>query len=178
MAEPITAARPYARAAFETARERNEVAQWSQALAALAALVSAPEAGRLINDPHCSKAQTGERIVEILGDVLNPHGRNFVRLLAVNQRLNLANEVAALFEQYRADAECISVVEIVSAQDLGETQRDALCRAVERRTGRKAEAAFRTDETLLGGAVVRIGDLVVDGSLKTKLEKLSQTLIH
>ncbi len=178
MAEPITAARPYARAAFEIARECNEVAPWSQALAVLAEFVAAPKAGRLINDPHRSKAQTGERIVEILGDVLNPQVQNFVRLLAANQRLSLARDVAALFEQYRADAERISVVEIVSAQDLSDAQRDALCRAVERRTGRRTEAAFRTDETLLGGAVVRIGDLVVDGSLKTKLERLSQTLTH
>ncbi len=178
MSEPVTAARPYARAAFEVAHERGGAAQWSQMLAALATVVADPAVGRLIGNPRYSTAQVADFIVAVLGDALDKERRNFVRLLAANRRLRLARDVAALFEQYRADDEHSSVAEIVSARALSDAQRDALCRAIKRYTGREVTATCRTDETLLGGAVVRIGDFVVDGSLRTKLEKLSQTLAH
>ena len=176
MSALLTAARPYARAAFEVASENGAVEQWSRALSGLAAIVSDPVARRLLDDPRYSAGQVVDFIAGVLGDALDAERRNFVRLLVTNRRLGLACEVVKLFEQYCADAERSSVVEIVSAQPLGEAQRDALCRAVERHTGRKVIADCRTDETLLGGAVVRIGDFVADGSVKTRLQKLSQTL--
>ena len=178
MSELITAARPYARAAFEVARERDNVAQWSQTLSTLAEVVSDTVAEQLISDPRRSANQIADVIAGVLGDALNTERRNFVRLLATNRRLMLAHDIAALFERYCADAEQSSVVEIVSAQPLSEPQQGALCRAIERHTGRRVVADCRTDETLLGGAVVRIGDFVVDGSVRTKLQKLSQILAH
>ncbi len=178
MSELITAARPYARAAFEVAREDNATARWSQTLAVLAEVVSDPAAGQLITDPRRSTAQVADFITETLGDALDLHGRNFVHLLAANRRLMLARDIAALFGQYLADAEHSTAAEIISAQPLSDAQRNALCRAIERHTGRKVVATCRTDETLLGGAVIRIGDFVVDGSLRTRLEQLSQTLAH
>ena len=178
MSELITAARPYARAAFEVARENNETKQWLQALKGLSEVVCDPTVNRLIGDPRCSREQIGDFIIDALSDTLGEHSRNFVRLLVANQRLKLAADITALFEQYRADAENTSVVEIVSAYPLDEAQQVALCRAVERHTGRKTVATCRTDEQLLGGATIRIGDFVVDGSLRTKLEKLTHTLMH
>ena len=178
MSELVTAARPYARAAFEIACERNTTAQWSKTLAVLAEVVSDSNAVQLIGDPTRSAQQIADFIVEILGDTLDEYSCNFVRLLAVNRRLALASDIAALFEQYRGDAEQSSVAEIVSAQPLSDAQQDALCRAIEQRTGRKVIAKCRIDEALLGGATVRIGDFIIDGSLRTKLEKLSQTLAH
>ena len=178
MSELITAARPYARAAFDVAGECNTTSQWSQALEALATLTADPVAQRLIGNPRHSSAQIAECFIEVLGAALDQHGRNFVHLLAANRRLALAHDIAVLFERYRAEAEQSSVAEITSAQPLSDEQQAALCRAIEQRTGRKVAASYRIDEALIGGAVVRIGDFIVDGSIKTKLEKLSQTLAH
>ena len=178
MSELITAARPYARAAFEAASEHGAVEHWSDALDALAAAVANPDVERLIADPRRSAAEVADVMIALPGGARDERIHNFIRLLAENRRLRLAPDVAALFKRYRAEAERTSVVEITSAQSLDDAQRDALCRAIERRTGRKVEAECRTDETLLGGAVVRIDDFVVDGSVKTRLEQLSQTLAH
>lgn len=174
----ITAARPYARAAFATAREHDTIVPWSQALVALATVVSDPAAGRLTSDPRYSTRQISSFITDVLGKLLDSHMKNFIHLLSVNRRLVLASEIATLFERYHARDRHVSTIEIISAQPLEPTQQAALCRAVESRTGQKTSTTCRVSPELLGGAVVRIGDLVIDGSLKTRLEKLSQTLVH
>lgn len=160
------------------AREHNTIAPWSQTLAALAVAVSDPAAVRLIGDPHYPTQRISGFIGDVLGDLLDHHMKNFIRLLATNRRLRLAGEIETLFERYRARDQHISTIEIISAHPLEPSQQAALCRAVESRIGQKTAATCRVAPYLLGGAVVRIGDLVIDGSLKARLEKLSQTLIH
>ena len=180
MPELATAARPYARAAFESAKAHDALAQWSRALAALAAAVSDPSVRQLIGNPRHGAQQIAGAIIETLGGLLDmgPRLRNFVRLLAANRRLELATGIAALFECYCIEDRNTNVIEIVSARPLDESQQAALCNAVEARTGRKTTATCRVDTSLLGGASVRIDDLVIDGSLKTRLEKLSQVLVR
>ncbi len=178
MATLATAARPYARAAFESAKAHAALSQWSQALAALATAVSNDSVKRSIGNPRLGTQQIAAALIEALGDLLDQRLQNFVRLLASNRRLELVTDIAALFERYCVEDRNVSVVEIVSAQPLDAPQQAALCSAVEARTGRKTTATCRVDPSLLGGASVRIGDLVIDGSLKTRLEKLSQALIQ
>ena len=180
MPELVTAARPYARAALENARTHGTSDQWSQTLTGLAIVVSDPTARELIGSPRYSTRQISDVIIGILGNTLNEPMRNFVHLLTANRRLALAADIATLFERDRAKDQNICMIEIVSAYPLGDSEQAALCKAVEARTGHKAVATCRVDTNLLGGASVRVvdRDLVIDGSLKDKLEKLSQTLIH
>ena len=177
MSELATAARPYARAAFEFAEERAAVAPWSQALAALAAITADDAVARLTRDPRLAAARVADLINDALGDVLKapPSGHvcNFVRLLAANRRLVLAAPLAELFEEYRAAAERRVGAEIVSAFALDQAQRDSIRDALSRRMGKDVDVTCRVDASLLAGAVVRAGDWVIDGSLKSRLAELA-----
>ena len=180
MSELATAARPYARAAFEFADERAAVAQWSATLAALAAIVADETVARLVRDPRLSAPRVADLINGALGDVLDAppsaHVCNFVRLLADNRRLALAAPLAELFEEYRAAAEQRVSAEIVSAFALDQAQQDSIREALSRRLGKSVDVACRVDASLLAGAVVRAGDWVIDGSLKSRLAKLAAAI--
>ncbi len=178
MSELITAARPYARAAFEFAREHDTVERWSHSLAALAAAAADEAVGRLMHDPRYPAARVADWMVDVLGDLADEYARNFVRLLAVNRRLALAVPIAGLFETYRAEAEGRMHAEVVSAFALDPAQQDSIRAALARRMGKEVEMTCRIDSALLAGAIVRAGDLVMDGSLRGRLDKLSAGLAH
>lgn len=178
MAELTTAARPYARAAFETAQAHGRLAEWSQMLAFMAALARDPTLHALLDSPRLSTTQAGDLFISVCRDNVDEQGQNFIRLLAENRRLVLLPEVAVLFEQYRADAEGKIEAEIISAQEVEEAQLAAITRALKARLGREVTLKWRSDPSLLGGAVIRAGDLVIDGSIRGRLNKLSRVLIH
>ena len=177
MSELVTAARPYARAAFEFADEHDAVAPWSRALSALAAIATDDTVARLTRDPRLPTARVADLINDALGDVLGAppshHVRNFVRLLAENRRLALAAPLAELFEEYRAAAEQRVGAEIVSAFALDQARQDSIREALSRRMGKDVVVTCRVDASLLAGAVVRVGDWVIDGSLKSSLARLA-----
>ncbi len=177
MSELVTAARPYARAAFEFADEHGAIARWSGALAALAAIAVDETVARLVRDPRQPPAHVADLINGALGAVLDAppsdHVRNFVRLLAENRRLALAVPLAELFEEYRAAAEQRVGAEIISAFALDQAQQDSIREALSRRMGKDVDVTCRVDASLLAGAVVRAGDWVIDGSLKSRLAKLA-----
>ena len=178
MAERSRLARPYARAVFElTGEDRNKREAWSQRLAALAELVQQPELASLLNHPRVSSEQLAEIVCEALGDLDEP-GRNLIRLLAENRRLAYAPEMARIYEALRADAEGIVDVEIRSAQELADEQRDRLADALRKRFGREVRLQTQVDESLIGGAVIRTGDMTIDGSVQGQLARLSSALVH
>ena len=178
MADRATIARPYARAAFAHAREGKELAAWSKLLGTTAATVADARIARLIGNPHV----TGEQLVELLADVsmgaAGKDGRNFLLALAENRRLALLPEIAAQFETLRAEIENVIDVEIVTALEIAAPQQKRLAEALKRRLGREVRMHTRIDETLIGGAIVRAGDLVIDGSLKGRLARLASALTN
>lgn len=176
MSELITAARPYARAAFEFAREHDAVERWSRSLTLLAAAASDDAVRRLIQDPRCPPSRIADLMADVACDPADEHTRNFVQLLAANRRLALAAPIADLFTAYRAAAEERMHAEIVSAFELDPAQRDAIRAALARRMGKEVEVACRVEPALLAGAVVRAGDFVMDGSLRGRLDKLAAEL--
>ncbi|HFQ14358.1 MAG TPA: F0F1 ATP synthase subunit delta [Gammaproteobacteria bacterium] len=176
MAEKSTIARPYAQAAFDLAREQNDLKGWSEMLALGAMIVSDEQVSRLIGNPEVSREALVELILNVAGDRLNTTGRNFIRVLAANGRLNVLPEIAQLYEQHRAEAERLVDAEVVSAFPLSEAQQQALIESLKKRLGRDVRLSTRTDENLIGGAIVRAGDLVIDGSVTGHLNKLAQTL--
>ena len=87
-------------------------------------------------------------------------------------------EIAALYQFYRAKAQGTVDAELVSAQEVSNDQVNAIAASLSKRLGKKVSLTTRIDETLIGGAIVRAGDMVIDGSIRGRLEKLSTTLAN
>ncbi len=178
MAERSTLARPYARAVFEMAGDNaSERQAWSERLARIAEVVQVPQLHSLLSHPSVSAEQLSDIVLEAAGDLGEP-GRNLVRLLADNRRLQLAPEIARLYEQLRAEAEGVVEVEVLAAQELEQAQQDRLAEALRKRLGRDVRLQTRVDESLIGGAVIRAGDTTIDGSVRGQLDRLSSALVH
>jgi F-type H+-transporting ATPase subunit delta len=176
VAERATIARPYAKAAFEYARDAKALAKWSQGLKAAAEIVADPRVAALTKSPQWSAADLVSLITDVAGDKLDAGMQNFVRVLTENHRLLLLPEIAAHYEVLRSAVENTVDVEVVSAVPLDAAQADKLERALSTRLKRRVRMQNSVDSTLLGGAVVRAGDLVIDGSLKGRLQRLATEL--
>jgi F-type H+-transporting ATPase subunit delta len=176
MADRLTIARPYARAAFEEARKNGGLAPWSEALQAAAIVVKDPRVARLLGNPRVTPAELAQLVDEIAARSLGEHGANFVRTLADNHRLGYLPEISQLFGTLKDDAEGVTDVTVTSAAPLNETERGRIGAALERRLRRKVRLHFQIDPELIGGAVLRAGDLVIDGSLRTRLERIAYEL--
>lgn len=177
MAEKSTIARPYAQAAFDLAEEKNDLERWSDMLQLCAMIVADEQVKRLIGNPNMSKDKLVELILKVAGDNLNTVGCNFIRVLSNNGRLNVLSEIASLYEQHRAEAERRVDAEVISAFPLSDAQQQSLVESLKKRLGREVRLTASTDESLIGGAIVRAGDLVIDGSVSGHLNKLAQALI-
>jgi F-type H+-transporting ATPase subunit delta len=180
MAEKATIARPYARAAFAHAQQAGALASWSGLLEAAAAIVADPRVARLIGNPHVSAAELVGLITGIVGGAGGAggdEGRNFLSVLAEGGRLGLLPQIAVQYAALRAGVENVVDVELTSAMEVAPEQRSRLTAALARRFGgREVRLHVTLDPSLFGGAIVRAGDLVIDGSLKGRLERLGSAL--
>lgn len=176
MADKLTIARPYARAAFEEARADERLAQWSEALKVAAAVVTDSRVESLLGNPHVTPEQLAAFFVGIAGPGLGEHGANFVRTLAANRRLAYLPEISALFEEMKDAAQGVADVTVTSAATLDAAQQQQLAAALEKRLKRKIRLHLELDPHLIGGAILRAGDLVIDGSLSTRLERIAYEL--
>ncbi len=176
MAELSTVARPYAQAVFETAQEQGNLAAWSEMLAAAAVVSDDPAMQQVLASPGITRAQVADLFVEVCGDALDDAGRNFVRVLADNHRLGLLGEIAAQYAALRAEAERTIDATVASAFELSEAQQQKLAGALKERLGRDVRLTCEIDKTLIGGAVIHAGDLVIDGSALGRLGRLAGQL--
>lgn len=176
MAERATIARPYAKAAFKYARDTNAVAAWSLGLKVAAEAVGDPRVAALTKDPQWPADQLVGRISHLAGSDLDASTLNLLRVLAENRRLLLLPEISAHFEEMRSELENTVDVEVVSAVALNAAQEEKLAQALSTRLKRQVHMHNSVDPQLLGGAVVRAGDLVIDGSLKGRLQRLATDL--
>jgi F-type H+-transporting ATPase subunit delta len=175
MSQTLTLARPYARAAFSVARDENALSPWSQALAFAARVAGDPRVAALLGDPRLSDADAAALLAP--SDAGEGFGR-FLATLAANRRLPLLPEIAGLFEELRAEAERVVKARVTSASELPAGELDSLKAALRKRFGRDVEVETAVDPSLIGGAVIDAGDVVIDGSLKGKLERLQTALAH
>ncbi|MGH8198791.1 MAG: F0F1 ATP synthase subunit delta [Steroidobacteraceae bacterium] len=176
MADKSTIARPYAKAAFEEARDRKRLGPWSEALRTAAAVVSDPRVEALLGNPRVTPEELAALVSEIAGPQLDEQGRNFMQALADNRRLSLLPEISGLFDELKGEAEGVIDVTVTSAAPLDDSQRTKLTAALERRLQRTVRLQCATDPALIGGAVLRAGDLVIDGSLRGRLERIAYEL--
>ena len=178
MAERATIARPYAKAAFEYARDAGAFASWSQGLKTAAEIVADPRVADLSKSPQYSTADLANLVTGVAGTTLDAGMQNFVRVLAENHRLLLLPQIAAHYEELRSEVENTIDVDVVSAVALSADQQYKLSQALSTRLKRKVRMHTSVDADLLGGAVVRAGDLVIDGSLKGRLQRLATDLTN
>jgi F-type H+-transporting ATPase subunit delta len=176
MADKMTIARPYAKAAFEEARQLQHLSSWSQSLRTAAIVVQDPQVHDLLGNPSVKPTQLAQFINELAGEKLDETGRNFVRTLAENHRLAYLPEISTLFESMKDEAEGVIDVTVISAAPLQATQQQTLATALQRRLKREVRLHCQTDATLIGGAVLRAGDLVIDGSLRARLDRIAYEL--
>jgi len=155
MAETITVARPYAQAAFEFAEAQHLLQEWADMLVLLANVVTDKDMAELLDSPRLTEQQLSDLIIDICGDRLSDKGANFVRVLATNIKADL-----------------------VSAYPATEEQQARIIESLRRRLGKQIELRCSTDASLIGGAIIRAGDLVIDGSVRGKLQRLGSSLSH
>ncbi|MEM1434078.1 MAG: F0F1 ATP synthase subunit delta [Pseudomonadota bacterium] len=176
MAESATLARPYANAAFDIAKSDGELPRWSSMLSLLAGAVAEPAVQELLETPSLDDEAKARRLADLFKDQLNDRAKRFLNVLATNKRLPLLAEIAGQFEERRAEEEQTLDVEVVSAYPLTDEQVDQLTQGLKRRFGKAVEMTSRIDTSLMGGAIIRAGDTVIDGSIVGKLNKLKEAL--
>lgn len=178
MAEKTTLARPYAQAIFALAQETSNYAAWGAALAELEAVIDTAPVQRLLGNPRVSRQQLIDILVSACGDGTTTQTRRLIEILAANDRLVVVPQIAQLYGEYRAAAERVIEAKVTSAFTVTAEQQEAIKTALKARLGRDVALSCEVDKSLIGGAIIRAGDLVIDGSITGKLNKLNLALSH
>ena len=176
MIEPTTLARPYARAAFEHARAAGDLAAWQTALWELAAITADPKVAAAMRDPNQTAAQHAMTLSGLAGEAVPSAVANLLAIMADNGRLALLPEVAMLFDQLKQAVESTVAVHVTSAYPLSDAETQQLADTMQEKLARSITLTSETDPSLLGGALIRADDLVIDGSVRGRLNKLAGTL--
>lgn len=176
MAEITTVARPYAKAAFAYALEHKALAKWAEMLSLAGAVVSDTRMAAFLARPQLTAQQQADAVAEVCGDKLDSAGRNFVRQMCGHRRLAALPVVLSQFLQMVAELEKRGDVQVVSAFPLNDAEVAKLTASLSRRFEQEVRVDVTVDPALMGGVVVRFGDQVIDGSVRSRLAKLASTL--
>jgi len=176
MAEKSTLARPYAKAAFEYALEKGLLAAWSGQLATVALVATDEAMARALDNPALTGEQQARMLNDVCGDSTDRELKNFVSTLSANKRLSLLPEIHKQFELYKANQEKAVDVEVISAFDLPEPTVNRLADMLGKKLERQVKVRTSTDNSLLGGVLIRAGDTVIDGSVRGRLNKLAEAM--
>ncbi len=174
--ERRTLARPYAEAVYRLAQERKTLKVWSEMLQLAAAVAADPQVAALIDNPRVARERFVEFFLDVGGKKFDKDAANFIRLLSENHRLVLLPEITALYELLRAQSEGRVEAEVISATAVSDAQLKDIGAALKKRLGRDIDLSTRIDPALIGGIVIRAGDLVIDGSVQGKLRALATHL--
>ena len=182
MTDTSTIARPYARALFDIAQREEALAEWAEALDALAQVVADENARAFLSRPDLDN-EARVNFASAIGNetgaatlVGSSRGQNLLRLLAENDRLSALPDIAERFNALKAWAENTVKVTLVTASDADTDVADKIAKSLEKKLGRTVELKLEIDDALLGGAVVRAEDMVIDGSVKSRLQQLAEAL--
>jgi F-type H+-transporting ATPase subunit delta len=176
MSQLTTLARPYARAAFETAIADGSLKAWSASLGLLAALLQDSKVAGYLSDPSRNTGTQAQTLIDLGGSELDTKAQNLVLVLAANKRLALLPEISTLFEALKADYEKTVDVEVISAFGMDASAESSLVAALKKRLQRDVKLNVTVDRALIGGMIVRAGDLVIDGSVRGRLNKLAESI--
>ncbi|AEH31820.1 F0F1 ATP synthase subunit delta [Vibrio anguillarum] len=175
MSDLTTIARPYAKAAFDFAVEKKQLDQWGQMLA-FAAEVAKNEQMKELLTGSVSAEKLAEIFIAICGEQFDVYGQNLLKVMAENGRLKALPDVSEQFFALKQEHEKQMDVEVISATELSDEQLVNISTKLEQRLERKVQLNCSIDETLLGGVIIRAGDLVIDNSARGRLNRLSDAL--
>ncbi len=183
MADFSTIARPYAKALFDLASASKKLAVWSEALNAAAAVLADPSAKRVLASPTLDDRKRADFVramsVGLKGAEVfeTAEGKGLLALLAENDRLMVLPELAAQFDALKAQAENKVSVTLTSAVAVDKSVAEQVTRALQEKLGRTVELTLEIDPSLIGGAIIRAEDMVIDGSVRSRLQQLTQALV-
>ena len=183
MADSSTVARPYAKALFDLARTQGKLPQWSAALAAGAAVLADANAKRALANPGFDDESRAALVGSIAGDIKGgellktAEGKNLLTILAENGRLTNFPEIAAQFDALKAEAENKVNVTVTSATAIDSALAEQIKKALQQKLKRTVELTLAVDASLIGGAVIQADDMVIDGSVRTRLQRLTEKLV-
>ncbi len=176
MAEKETIARPYAEAVFKRALETDTLDQWSQMFQFLQSVAVDPYVSALVANPGVDRAKLADLVINICTGQLSDEGLNFVRLLAENHRLAVLPEIAVIYEGLKLEQQGSIDVLLTAAYAVNATQQRKLESVLKKRLGRQIKLTTQKDPSLIGGFVVRAGDLVIDASVREGLKQMAASL--
>ncbi|MDT0594854.1 F0F1 ATP synthase subunit delta [Glaciecola petra] len=175
MSELTTVARPYAKAAFDFAVEKADIAKWQEMLV-FAAEVAINDEMRNILASVLAPEKLAELFNSICAEQLNTHGQNFIQVLAENNRLSALPDISSQFNILKAEYDKEIDVDVTSAKKLTKVQVTKMSAALEKRLARKVKLICNVDPTLVAGVIIKAGDTVIDGSVHSKLNRLTDAL--
>ncbi|MEE4244061.1 MAG: F0F1 ATP synthase subunit delta [Kangiellaceae bacterium] len=176
MAEFTTVARPYAKAAFEHAMAEKALQNWSDMINFSAAVVADQQMQGLLSSPHLTRDQQQDAMLKVCEGKLDAQGQNFIKLLSSNHRLLALPEIAEIFDYLKAEFEKTVDAKVTAATELSAEQQDKLKNKLATKLGREVNIDVSVDAALIGGLIIEAEDMVIDGSVRGKLAKLSETL--
>ncbi|MSQ80955.1 MAG: F0F1 ATP synthase subunit delta [Candidatus Methylopumilus sp.] len=176
MAEISTIARPYAVAAFNLAKEKKALKEWSEMLKFLAQVSQDERMHTFINDSKISDDDREKALINISAERLNAYGENLIKLLIEYKRLNVLPEISSAFETLKASDEGTLDAEIIVASKPSDKEVDILVKSLEKKFNKKIDAKVTIDEAIIGGIKVIVGDTVIDASVREQLQNLAYAL--
>jgi len=183
VADNNTVARPYAQAIFEVADAAGALGDWSGSLSIAGALLADKGLVEYLRAPELSDEKRLEFLTGLFDEAgagmlagKNEKGSNFLKLLLENRRIAVLPEISEHFEALKAKVENSVDAVVTSAAPLNADQEKEIAKSLKERLGREVRITTEIDETLIGGAVIRAGDVVIDGSLRARLEGLANAL--
>ncbi|SRR5690554_1061640 len=176
MADLTTLARPYAKAAFKLAQEQQAMQQWSVMIQLLSVVSQQEKVQQVLGSPNLTAQQQAQTLIEVCGDALDDSGKNLVKILAEKKRFALLPEISQLFDALKAEAEKTVNVEIISVVSLDSALEKQLAEALKNKLNRTVSISSTIDKNLIGGAIIRAGDTVIDRSVRSRLAKLAEVM--
>lgn len=177
MARPTPAARRYAEAAFELATRDGAHDAWRDGLGFAAAVLGEPRIARAASDPGQPFAERQKLIERLLGTHVSESVANLARLLAKRGRLDILPLVASEYQRLLNRQRGVVEATVTSAAPLDEAETDALKAHIQTMTGADVDLRTAVDPELIGGLTVRVGDTLLDASVRGRLERLREQLV-
>ncbi|KGD79354.1 ATP F0F1 synthase subunit delta [Tatumella morbirosei] len=175
MSEFTTVARPYAKAAFDFAVEHQSIDRWQSMLAFSADVARDEQVADILSGAKAPEA-VSSTFIAICGDQLDENGQNLIKVMANNKRLKALPAVLEQFIQLRDAYEATAEVDVISATELNEEQLTKISAAMEKRLSRKVKLNCKIDKSVIAGVVIQAGDMVIDGSVRGRLDRLADVL--
>jgi len=177
MSSLTTLARPYAKAAFSLAKDSGQaLASWQNMLGLASGFAADERVSGILENPLVSPKQAVQLLIDLAGDGFDERFRAFITVVGESRRLSLLPEISVLFNKLKQAAEQRLQVRVVAARALDEDQAERMSAALARRFNCAIDLESEIDPSVLGGAVIYAGDQVIDGSLRGRLNKLSNAL--